>query len=227
MADRRQHVLHLPPLGVGVVDVVRDHDWQPELLGETGGLGHEPVVVGQQVVLHLQEERGRGRGVGSWPAAREEAGVALGRGPRSLPIPGPQTPGDLAFAAPGQRHDSVRVLGEERMAEARHRLGAGEIRPAYEAAQAAIPRRVPRQQDEMGTTLPLPDSPQILLHGVAVAGQSRAGRTWSKGRALYRQNVQAPDPRQRAAARKRVAATPRGPPWPPARQGDPRRIGHG
>ncbi len=58
VTDRGQDVVHLPALGVGVVDVVRDHDRQPELFGQTGSLGHEPVVVGQQVVLHLQEERG-------------------------------------------------------------------------------------------------------------------------------------------------------------------------
>ena len=57
VADRGQDVLHLTPLGIGVVDVVRDHDRQPQLAGEAGGLGHEPIVIGEQVVLQLEEER--------------------------------------------------------------------------------------------------------------------------------------------------------------------------
>ncbi|MFI5258909.1 MAG: hypothetical protein ACHQ01_04780, partial [Candidatus Limnocylindrales bacterium] len=61
------------------------------------------------------------------------------------------------------------------MAEERHRLGSGEIRPADQAAQAAIPRRVPRQQDEVRPALPLPDPTQIRLYGVAMAGEPGAG----------------------------------------------------
>ena len=187
VADRRQDVVHLPALGIGVVDVVRDHDRQPELFGQTGGLGHEPVVVRQQVVLHLQEERGRGGrvltgvagcdGPASKPVACEEPRIPLRRGPCSFPVAGPQAPGDLALAASGEGHQAVRVLGQQRVAEARHRFRSGQVRAADESAQAAIARRVAGQQDEMRAALPLSDATQILLHRVAVAGQQSACRT--------------------------------------------------
>ncbi len=53
MANRRHDILHLAALGVGIVDIVRDHDRQAEFLCQARCLRHEPVVVGEQVVLHL------------------------------------------------------------------------------------------------------------------------------------------------------------------------------
>ena len=63
-------------------------------------------------------------------------------------------------------------------------LGAGHVGPADQAAEAAIAGRVAGQQDEMRAALPLPDAAQILLHGVAVAGQAGSFRTWPGGLAL-------------------------------------------
>ena len=59
VANRGDHVLQLAALGQGVVDVVGDHGRQAELLGQAGGLGDQPVVVGQEVMLELEDEAGR------------------------------------------------------------------------------------------------------------------------------------------------------------------------
>ena len=53
-----QHVLQLAVRGQRVVRVVGDDDRQPEPLGEARQLGDQPVVVGQEVVLQLDEEAG-------------------------------------------------------------------------------------------------------------------------------------------------------------------------
>ena len=173
----REYVLHLATLGMGIVDVVRDHDRQAKLPGQGRRLGHEPVVVRQQVVLQLEEKRGRGDGILPGTAGGEEQGVPLGRVPRPFPIADPKAPGDLAFAAPGECHQTFRVLGQQRVAEMRHRLGPGQVRAADEPAEAAVAGRVARQQNEMRAALPLPDSTQILLHRVAAPGRrARAGR---------------------------------------------------
>jgi hypothetical protein len=59
------------------------------------------------------------------PPAREQPGVVLRRGSSPFPVPHPQSPGDLAFAASGESHQAIRVVGQQRLCEARHRLGSG------------------------------------------------------------------------------------------------------
>ena len=149
-------------------------------------------------------------------ASREESGIPFRDRPRPLPIPRPQPPGNLALATSGECHQPVRVLGQKRVTEARHRLRPGEIRPAHQPAEAAIAGRIARQQDEVRATLRFPDTSQILLDGIAMAGQTDAFRARPG-----RQTLSAPrvigerlDPRQRAATEWR----------PPARHHDPRRI---
>ncbi len=94
VADADQHVLELAILGPGVVDVVGDDDRQPEPLGQARRLGHQPVVVGQEVVLQLDEE------AGSQAAHRA---IALGQATRHRfgpgTIAGQQPPRDLTVAA--------------------------------------------------------------------------------------------------------------------------------
>ncbi len=69
MADRAEHVLELVALGPGVMDVVRDDAGQAELVGQARRLGHEPVVLGQEMVLELEDEAGRDRSAAPGPSA--------------------------------------------------------------------------------------------------------------------------------------------------------------
>jgi hypothetical protein len=54
------------------VDVVRDDHREADLGGEKGGFGDEPVVVGQKMVLKLEEEAAEAgnatRAGGAWDA---------------------------------------------------------------------------------------------------------------------------------------------------------------
>ncbi len=70
VADGGDHVLELASLGQGVVDVIGDDHGEAELLGQAGRLGHEPVVVGQQVVLELEDEACRRDPVRRRPRSR-------------------------------------------------------------------------------------------------------------------------------------------------------------
>ena len=242
MADRRHHILHLAALGVGVVDVVRDNDRQAHLPRQSCRLRHKPVVVGEKVVLQLQEERGRGGGVRPGPARGKQPGVVLRRGPSPLPIPDSQPPCDLSLAATGESHQAFRVRGQKLVAEAGHRFGAGQIRATDKTAEAAISRRVSGEQHEMRSALPFPDSPQIFLHRAAATRKPGPIRTRPERQTLSaprvvgewlrrrREAARSKQRRRRFAARSaRYAARQRVPPThlPPPRNHDPRRIRHG
>ena len=170
VADRGQDVGQLAVLGPGVVDVVGDDDRQAELVGQRRRLGHEPVVVGQQVVRQLDEEAAAAGPV----AAPEEPRVALRDGPGAGPIADPQAAGDLPVAAAGQGDEPLGVLGQERLAEARHALRPGHVRPRDEPAQAPPADRGPGEQDEMRPAAALADPAQVLLDRLAMAGQPGA-----------------------------------------------------
>ena len=68
------------------------------------------------------------------------------------------------------------MLGEERLAEPRDRLGPGDIRARDEPAQAPIADRVAGEQHEVRAALPLADPAQVLLDRLAMARQAGAGR---------------------------------------------------
>ena len=93
MPDGRHDVVQLAPVRFRVVDVIGHDHGKPQLGGETGGLSDEPVVVGQQMVLELDDEPGRtdradGTDRGGRPfacsrapssdAPPEQPGIALG-----------------------------------------------------------------------------------------------------------------------------------------------------
>jgi len=75
--DRGHDVVQLTVLGPGVVDVVRDHARQSELLGERRRLGDQPVVVGQEVMRQLEEEATR-RGAVAAPTVGAASAAVTG-----------------------------------------------------------------------------------------------------------------------------------------------------
>ena len=178
MRDGRQDVAEFSIFRPSVMNIVRGDHRQAEFCGERCGLRHEPVVVGQEVMRELEEESARGRA----SAASKDPSVAFGDRAGPCLIPHQQPPRDLAVSTTGQRNDALSVLGEQRLGEPRHSLGPGEIGMGNEPTEAPIPAGIPRQQHEMRTPLPLPDSTQVLLHDRPMAGQSgpigaRTGRT--------------------------------------------------
>ena len=145
MPDRGQDVGQLAVLGARVVGVVGDDDRESGRLGQLGRLADEPVVVGEEMVRQLDEEAARGRPV----AAAEQRRVALGGRAGPGQVARPQPADQLAVTAARQSDQPLGVLGEERLAEARHPLGAGHVGVRDEPAQAppADLRSVPGGRD--------------------------------------------------------------------------------
>ena len=148
VADGGQHVGQFPVLRPGVVDVVGRHDRQAELPGQLRGLGDQPVVVRSEVMRELDEEAAAGRPV----ASSEDRRIPFRDGPGAGPIAHPQPADQLTVTAPGQGDQALGVLGQERLAEARHALGPGHVRLRDEPAQAPPADLRPGQQDEMRPT---------------------------------------------------------------------------
>ena len=174
VADGGEDVGQFAVLRPGVVDVVGDHHGQPQLVGEGGGLGHQPVVVGEEVMPEFQEEAARCRAI----APAEECRVALRDRARADPVAHAQAPRELPVATPGQGHESLGVLGDERLAEAWHPLRAGEVRVRDQPRQAAPAHLRTREQHEMRTAAAVADPAQVLLDRLPIPGQSRALGPW-------------------------------------------------
>ena len=68
------------------------------------------------------------------------------------------------------------MLGQERLAEPRNALGAGQVGPRDEAAEAPVARGVPGEEDQVRTSLALGDAPEILLHDHPMARQAPSFR---------------------------------------------------
>ena len=185
----------------------------PARLGQRGRLHDEPVVVGQEVVRQLDEEAAGGRAV----AAPEQRRVALGDRPGPGQVADPQPAGQLPVPTAGQRDQALGVLGEERLAEARHALRAGQVGARHEPAQAPPADLRAGEQDEVRAADPLPDPAQVLLDRVAMARQPGTGRARAGGQALGRVGRRPADVR---AAGGRAAR-------PACRDDDPVRVRDG
>ena len=181
MPDGGQDVGQLAVLGTGVVDVVGDDDRQPEALGQRRRLRDEPVVVGEEVMRQLDEEAARGRAVAGRPKIAAYRS-ATARAP--VTIADPQPARQLPVPTAGQRDQSVRVLGQERLAEPGHALRAGHVGVRHEPAQAPPPDLRACQQDEVRPADPLTDPTQVLLDRRPMARQAGARRPGPDGHAL-------------------------------------------
>ena len=226
VADRRQHVLQLAALGERVVDVVRDHDRQPQLGGQARRLRGEPVVVGKEVVRELEDEPGAG-----CPAARRRPLRPIRRGPgadRTAPRTAPprarapsRSPARSRRASSPCRHPDSATRPSACSASSAcvnlgHRLRAREVRPRHQPAQAPPAGRVPRQQHEVRPALAPRRSP-----GGPPCGP-RGGR--AAGRAPGEGGPDGPPGREAAPGRTggRPARLPRAPaPAPRSRPGPP------
>ena len=184
--DRGQHVVQLAVVSSGVVDVVGDDDRERE----RRRFGHEPVVVGQEMVRELDEEAARRRPV----STTEQRRVALGNGPRTRSIADPQPACDLPIATARQRDETIVVLVEQGVADPGHRLRPREVRARDDPAQAPPAGGVPCQQHEMRPASALADPAQVLLDRIAMAGELRALGPWPRGTALENRRLRGSRP---------------------------------
>ncbi len=200
--NRGQDVGQLAILGSRVMDVIGDHDGQPKLLGQGRRLRQKPVVVGQPVMRQLDKEAAAGRAV----SAPEQRCVARRDGPGPGPIADAQPASQLPVATAGQRNQSFRVLGQERLTEARHALGASQVGPRHEPAETPPADLRAGEQDEVWTTGPFADPSQILLDRIAVTRKLSTRRARTDRQALV--NLLQPWAPTRPAVAGRAAAWP-------------------
>ena len=183
----------------------------------TGRLTDEPVVIGEEMVRQLDEEAARCGSI----AAPEQRRVALGDGACPSQVARPEPARQLPVATARQSHQSLGVLGEERLAETWHPLGPGHVGVRDEPAQAPPADLRAGQEDEMRSTDPLAEPAQVLLDRWPVTGQSGAGGSrpggpalgWIEGRRFARRPTR--NPRGLATATRSA--------W---RDDDPGRVGH-
>ena len=198
MPDGGQDVREFAVLRPGVVDVVGDHDRQSELGGEGRRFGDQPVVVGREVVRQLDEEPARVRPV----TPPEQRRIPFRDRPGTGPVAHPQAPEQLPVATPGEGHEPLRLLGQQRLAEARHALRAGHVRLRHEPAEAPPATRRPGEQHEMRSATPVADPAQVLLHRLAMARQAGpSGSRASRHAVLGRHRSAAPRHRRSRPAR--------------------------
>ena len=217
MSDRGQDVGQLAILGARVVGVVGDDDRESGRLGQPGRLADEPVVIGEEMVRQLDEEAARRRPI----AAPEQHRVTFGDGARPGQVARPEPARQLPVTAARQSHQSLGVLGEERLAEAWHPLGSGHIGVRDEPAQAPPADLRAGQENEMRSAHSLADPAQVLLDRWPVAGQPSAGGSWPGGPALRR--IKGRRFARRRARNSRGLATAARSAW---RDDDAGRVGH-
>ena len=112
---------------------------RPDLGAQAQQLLVQPVLLGDLVVLELEEEAVRA----------QDVGVRPGDAPRRLPVVGLERPGDLAVEARRQADEPRAVLGEVVAVDARLVVVAVDVGVGDDAAQVLVARPVLRQQDQV------------------------------------------------------------------------------
>ena len=138
-ADAQQRVMGLALLPVDVVEVVGRDQRQAHLGAEAEQLLVEPVLVGDLVVLELEEEAVRA----------QDVRVRARDTPRGLPVVHLQRAGDLAVEARGQADQPRAVLGEVVAVDARLVVVAVDVGIGHDAAQVLVAGPVLGQQDQV------------------------------------------------------------------------------
>ena len=124
---------------VDVVQVVRGDQRQADLRGEAEELLGQAPLLGQAVVLDLEEEV---------PGA-EDVAVRAGQASSRLPVLDLERPGDLAVEAGAEADQALGVLREVVPVDARLVVVAVEVRVGDDAAEVPIARPVLGQEDQV------------------------------------------------------------------------------
>ena len=138
-AHAQQDVVRLVLLRVDVVEVVGDDQRQAGLGREPQQLLVELALLGDLVVLELEEE----------PPLAQDVLVLLGERPGQLPVVHLERLGHLAAEARGQPDQALAVLREVLAVDARLVVVAVEVGVRDEPAQVPVAGHVRREQDEV------------------------------------------------------------------------------
>ena len=131
--------MRLGLLAPDVMQVVGGHERQIHLRREAQQLLVQAALLGQAVVLELEEE----------VALAQDVAVRAGNAPGLVHVAGFERARDLATQARRQPDQPLRVLGQEITVDARLVVVAVEVRAGDEAAQVLVAGPVARQQDEV------------------------------------------------------------------------------
>jgi hypothetical protein len=135
----KQDVVGLRLSLVDVVQVVGDDQWQANFRGQADELLVETSLLGQAMVLELQEE--------TVPA--ENLAVLAGEPPRAIPVVDLEGPRDLAVQAGRKPDQALAVPGQMLAIDPRLVVVAVDVGIGHEPAQVEIAGPVLRQQDEV------------------------------------------------------------------------------
>ncbi len=102
VADGHEHVLELSVGAQGVVGIVGHDRGQAGVMGQPRQLRHQPVIVGQEVVLELHVEP---------PSAANSLRQPSQRRGCTISVAGQQPTRHLAMATAGEDDESLVVLG--------------------------------------------------------------------------------------------------------------------
>ena len=137
--DAQQDVVGVGLLLADVVQVVGDHERETDLRRQSEQLLVEPALLGQAVVLQLQEE----------VVAPQDVAVLAGDVAGELPVVDLEGLGDLAAQARAEPDQPLAVLREVLAVDPRLVVVAVDVGVGREAAQVLVAAVVLRQQDEV------------------------------------------------------------------------------
>ena len=135
----QQHVVRLGLVAPHVVQVVRRDERQTDLRGEPEELLVEPPLLGQAVVLELEEE----------PVRAEDVAVLAGQLAGELPVLDFERARDLAVEAGRQADQAFAVPGEVLAVDARLVVVAVDVRVRDEPTQVQVAGPVLGEQDQV------------------------------------------------------------------------------
>ncbi len=138
-ADAQQHVVRVVLLPADVVQVVGDDEIEPDFGGEAEQLGVQGPLVGQAVVLQLEEEA----------IFAEDLAVHAGGLARQVPVVDFERLGHLAAETGREADQALRVLGEVFVVDAGPVVVAVEMRVGDQAAEVLVALPVLGQQDQV------------------------------------------------------------------------------
>ena len=135
----QQDVVGLGLVLVDVVQVVGDDQRQANLRGQAEELLVEPSLLGQAVILELEEEA----------VLAEDLAVFAGQAPRALPVVDLEGARDFAVQAGGKPDQALAVPGQVLAVDAGLVVVAVDMGVGHEPAQVAVAGPVLGQQDEV------------------------------------------------------------------------------
>ena len=138
-AHAEEHVVGLRLAAMDVVEVVRGDEREPDLRGEAQQLLVQGALLGEAVVLELEEEA----------VGPEDVRIAAGKGSRGGPVVVLERARDLAVQAGREADEPGAVLREVVAVDARLVVVAVDVGVGDDPAEVLIAGPVARQQDEV------------------------------------------------------------------------------